>query len=283
MKLPLTFSCGLLLLLLFSGCPAERELAPAFVLVEDFRLETPGLGAATEDITEVWVFADETFIGAFPLPARIPVPQVGTTAIRLEAGVRQNGISTTPEIYEFYTPVSRNLELVPGETIDLGVLEIGYRADVQFAVFENFEPGIPRAFTDQVVGTAPLEVSAERIRSGEFSGRLVLNTDNQLVEIATQDRLSGLTDVRPYVWLELDYFSDVPVVWGVTGNLGVEPIRVFDPGFNARAGWTKIYFNLSEIIVRSTLEEYQLIFSALLPNGEEEGTLYLDNIKLLYF
>ncbi|MEM1356834.1 MAG: hypothetical protein AAGF89_01465, partial [Bacteroidota bacterium] len=64
---------------------------------------------------------------------------------------------------------------------------------------------------------------------------------------------------------------------------GIENIRVFDPGFNARAGWTKIYFNLSEIIVRSTLEEYQLIFSALLPPGEEAGTLYLDNIKLLYF
>ncbi|MEM9259710.1 MAG: hypothetical protein AAGA62_08690, partial [Bacteroidota bacterium] len=275
MKSSPTYFFGLLLLLLFTACPADRELAPAFVLVEDFRLETPGLGAATEDITEVWAFADDSFIGAFPLPARIPVPRAGATTLRLEAGVRQNGISTTPEIYEFYTPVNRNLELVPGETIDLGVLEINYRADVQFAVFENFEPGIPRAFSDQIVGTAPLEVSAERIRSGEFSGRLALDLDNPLVEIATQERLSGLTDERPYVWLELDYSSEVPVVWGITGNQGIETIRVFDPGFNPRAGWTKIYFNLSEIIVRSTLEEYQLIFSALLPPGEEAGTLYL--------
>lgn len=283
MKSSLTLSCGLLLLLLFTGCPADREIAPAFVLVQDFRLETPNLGAATEDITEVWVFTDNTFIGAFPLPARIPVPQVGTTELRLEAGVRQNGISTTPEIYEFYTPVNRSLELVPGETIDLGVLEIGYRADVRFAVFENFEPGVVRVFTDQVVGTATLEASTERVRSGEFSGRLLLNADDRLVEIASEELLEGLTDVRPYVWLELDYLSDVPVVWGVTGNLGIEPIRVFDPGFNPRDGWTKIYFNLSEIIVRSTLEEYQLIFSALLLDAEEEGTLYLDNIKLLYF
>lgn len=270
--------------LLFTGCPPDLEMAPAFILVEDFNFTVGGNGSETTDITEVWAFFDDnTFIGAFPLPARIPINALGSQTIRLEAGVRQNGISATPDIYEFYTPVTRTLDLVPGEAIDLGVLPITYRSDVKTAVFEDFEFGTNRVFTEVVIGEATFTRVEDVVRSGSFSGRLQLNEDEPLIELATFQQLQGLIDVRPYVWLELDFRSEAPVVWGVTGNRGIENVRVFDPGFSPRNEWTKIYFNLSEVIVLANLEEFQLILSALLPPNVTEAEVYLDNIKLLYF
>ncbi|MEO0734195.1 MAG: hypothetical protein AAFZ52_15270 [Bacteroidota bacterium] len=271
--------CALSLLLL-TACPPDSEVAPAFLLVEDLVLDTPEL---TEDISEVWAFADDVFVGAFPLPARIPVPNVGNTEIRLEAGVRQNGVLAAPEIYEFYTPVIRNLELVAGESIDLGTLTIGYRADVQFALLEDFESSTSRAFTQVLTGDTVLQVTNERVRSGAFSGKLSLSERNSLVEIASQEVLRDLTTQRPYVWLEMDFLSQAPVVWTIVGADGTGAVQGFAPGFNPQDEWTKIYFNLSEVIVRGNLSEYRLLLSTLRPSERETADIYLDNIRLVYF
>lgn len=270
-------------LLVFTGCPPDNEIAPAIITLEGFNLQTPELGPATSDISEVWVFADGTYIGAFPLPARIPVLRAGSTEMRFEPGVKQNGISTTPEIYEFYTPVSRTLELVPGETIELGTPVIGYKPEVKLAIFETFEAGFTRAFTELVVGDTLLVPTREFVRTGEFSGKLYLSDAEPSVEIASTQTFRGLTDVRPYVWLEIDYRSDANAQWGVTGVQGIEVIRYFDPGFRPKNEWTKIYFNLTETILLSTLQDYKLNLTTLLPAELSEGSVYLDNIKLLYF
>ena len=125
MKRLLSLCFALLAVLGFSGCPADLEIAPAIIVLDDLIFDAGAFpGGSTSNITEVWAFSGEEFLGAFPLPARIPVLAVGSTDIRLEAGVRQNGISSTPDFYEFYTPVERTLELVPGEVIDLGTQTI---------------------------------------------------------------------------------------------------------------------------------------------------------------
>lgn len=283
MKLFFQFLFPLAALLSFSGCPPDNEFPPAFILLDGFDLQTPDLGPSTSDISEVWVFANGAFVGAFPLPARIPVLRSGSTEMRFEPGVKQNGISTTPEIYEFYTPVSRTLDLVPGETINLGTPVIGYKPEVKFAIFETFEPGIRRAFTEVVRGDTMLVPTQDFVRTGAFSGKIYLSDTNPLVEVASTQTFTGLTNERPYVWLEVDFRSDANAQWGVTGVEGIEVIRYFDPGFRPQNEWTKIYFNLSETIIFSTLSEYQLNLTTLLPEELSEGAVYLDNIKLLYF
>ncbi|MFT5999075.1 MAG: hypothetical protein ACI81P_001531 [Neolewinella sp.] len=280
-----TLLLSLATLLSFTGCPADLEVVPAFITIDSFDLQTPALGAATSDISEVWVFAGENnnFIGAFPLPARIPIPRSGSTDLRLEPGVKQNGVSVTPEIYEFYTPVLITLELVPGETIDIGSPVIGYRPEARFAIFETFEEGFTRAFSERVRGDTSIILTQEVVRTGAFSGKIYLSDANPLVEVASTESFSGLTDVRRYVWLEMDFRSDANGQWGVTGANGIDVIRFFDAGFRPRAEWTKVYFNLTETITESTLEEYRVNLTTLLPAELSEGEVYLDNIKLIHF
>lgn len=280
-----TLLLSLATLLSFTGCPADLEVIPAYITIDGFDLQTPELGPSTSDISEVWVFAGENnnFIGAFPLPARIPITRTGSTAIRLEPGVKQNGVSVTPEIYEFYTPVLRTLELVPGETVDVGTPVIGYRPEAKLAIFETFEPGFTRSFSERVRGDTSIVVTQEVIRTGEFSGKIYLSDDDPLVEVASTESFSGLTDVRNYVWLEMDFRSDANGQWGATGANGIDIIRFFDAGFRPQAEWTKIYFNLTETIIESTLDEYRINLTTLLPPELSEGAVYLDNIKLIHF
>ncbi len=273
----------LALVLLLCGCREDLEVAPAYVIVEDIRLDTPGLPGSTGAISEVWAFADGEFVGAFRLPARIPVFAVGQTELRFEAGVRRNGISATPEIYPFYAPVSRSVELRPAESTNLGVLSTGYRSEANFGFVEGFEPGNDAVFTEPLIGVTPLVPSMEAARTGEFSGKLLLTRDDPLVELATSLNINGFSAARPNMWLEVDFLSEAPVAWGITGSVGGESFKAFDPTFAPRDEWTKIYFDLSELLAASNLEELEVYFSAPLLQGEERATVYLDNLRLLYF
>ncbi len=274
----------LLLPFLLTSCPSDLEMEPAFVLIEGFQLETsPDGGAATAEITEVWAFAEEEFIGAFPLPARIPVFRAGNTTIRLEAGIHQDGRSVTPDIYPFYTSVERNLELASGTNIDLGRPTIGYRNNTVFGFVEGFESGSPRVFTDVLTTGPGIEVQSTVVRSGEAAGAIELSDASRLFEVVTGSTFRDLNRVPITVWLEVDFLADAPTLFGVVGQSNATRVKVFDPGFLPRNSWTKIYFNLSPVIGSANLDELRIALSSLLPEQVATGTVYLDNLKLLYF
>ncbi len=273
----------LLLALLFASCPADLDLTPAFLTVTEFELATAvDEGAPTTAITEVWAFADEEFIGVFPLPARIPILKVGSTDIRLEAGIRQDGRSATPDVYPFYAPYTRTLELVGGQTIDLGVLPIRYRDETVFGLVEDFESDRNRVFTQAIAGSSTLVAQRTVVRSGAAAGAISLADTNRLVELASAQTFVNLNQVPINVWLEVDYQSDAPGVFGVIGQRDGLTVRVFDPGFLPRSGWTKIYFNLGPVVGSADLTEFRIALSVLLDAERAAGTVYLDNLKLLY-
>lgn len=275
---------SLLVLLTFTGCPPDLEGIPAFVAIDDIVFDAAGTrGGSTAAITEVWAFSGEEFIGVFPLPARIPILKSGPTDVRLESGVRQNGISSTPEFYEFYRPIQQTLNLVPGETIDLGVQTTTYKSSTQFGFIEDFEPDSDRTFIEIVRGTSGLEAQSEVIRSGTASGVIRLDTANAEVLLSSRFTYTDLLEERPYVWLEMDFLADAPTRFGISGSVGFQLLRNFDPGFFPQPQWTKIYFNMSETIFRSEIEEYRFDLNTVLPPDLTEGEVYLDNVKLLYF
>ncbi len=275
--------CLLATILCLPGCPADLDVAPAQVTVDGFELRTTaGQGAATTAITEVWAFVNDAFIGVFPLPATIPVYALGTVDLRLEAGIRQDGRSITPDIYPFYTPFSQSIDLQSGVTRSLGTLSIGYRPETEFGFVEGFEEGTPRVFTDVVTGGGGLSLQTDVVRSGGAAGAVELRDSNRLVEIATGRTFSGLERTPVNVWVEADYLSDAPGIFGVIGQQGGIPVRVFDPGFLPRAEWTKIYFNLSSVVVAADVPELRIALSLLLDAERAGGTVYLDNLKLLY-
>lgn len=290
-------SCYYLLLssvLCLNSCDLinPEEALPAYIQVDAPLLTVqPGKGSASAKITEVWIFIDEEFAGAFPIPATVPILKTGITRLRIEAGIRENGLRSTPDIYPFYTPYEQTIELVPNETIRIQP-QITYRNTSQIAFIEDFERN-GTIFQTLVTGTSTsrMSINKEVPFEGQGSGQIQLSIDDPFVEIATSPKYRDLLSEGNVVYLEMDYQSDVPVSFGILGyNEGQEdPIAfAYQAGFNPSESWNKIYFNLTPVVFTSNAEEFQIVLRAAIPldeNGSftrQEGLILLDNIKLIH-
>jgi hypothetical protein len=290
MKLFWNISNYICVFLLISSCNVinPEEQIPAYLEIAPFNLTTTAdsQGSASEKITEAWVFIDGAFLGVYDLPATVPVLNTGTTLVRVEAGIRDNGISSTPEIYPFYEPYSVSLELVAGETVNIEP-QTTYLSNTKFAMIEDFEENRPRFFTQQILGDETISLTQSEVFEGQYSATFGLSKENQpVLEISTEAGFSGLQDGGVFVYLEVNYLSDAPVLWGVVGNenavTGIE--RYYESGFIPNGEWNKIYFNLSQLIFDSRLDEIQIGMQAFLrAEDPDTANVYLDNIKLVHF
>lgn len=278
------------LLFVLSGCDIinPEEQVPAYLDIKEFTLTTEvgSEGSASEKITEVWVFVDGVYLGMYDLPALVPVLKAGPTEVRLEAGIRDNGISATPDIYPFYEAYSVNLDLEANKTEIIEPLT-AYTSITKFSFIEDFEDNRPRVFTETLTGGTSLERTQEDVFEGEYSGTFSLTReDRPVVEFATNATFSGLQEGGVFVYLEVNYKSDAPVIWGIIGEPDpiAGPERFYDPGFSPKDEWNKIYFNISQLIFDSQLDEYQIGFQALLTTSSpDSANVILDNIKLVHF
>lgn len=284
-----------LLSVLTSSCEfinPEEDL-PAYIYIDPFTLTTnPGTqGSASAGITEAWLFLDGDFLGAYSLPATVPLLTDGSHTIRLEPGIRDNGISSTPEVYPFYETYETPVELTVGETDTLRPTT-RYKTNAEFIFVENFERS-DHLFLDVKVGAPDTRV--DRIQQdafeGNFSGTLSLSLDQPEVLIATSRRFVFPDEVVPTIYLEMNYKSEGLVGFGIIGYDNQSPIDgevLLSAGFRPSAEWNKIYFNLNRVFANRNFLEYQVVFQAAIP--QEEGTyitenvrIWLDNIKLIQF
>ena len=284
--------CLLPLFGLFESCdvinPAEE--IPAYVYIDTFSLNTSGLqGTSSAEITDGWFSAGQDFLGAYDLPALIPVLQQGETQITLEPGIKDNGISLSRDLYPFYQSYQISIDLQPNEVDTIRPVTT-YRDDTKFGFVEEFESE-NQQFREIRIGDIDhrVRLESEGAFEGATSGLVTLDEDQPIVEIATAQRFTGLTDVGVFVYLEVNYKSDVPVLFGVVGHNGVTSESLYDAGFLPTDSWSKIYFNLSPLFFQGiTYDEYQVVFQAAIPiqNGEltrNTANIWLDNVKLLHF
>lgn len=287
----------LCLLLALSACACEglfpsKDPLPAYLRIAPFTLSTEsGQGSRSAAITEVWVRVNGDFLGAYKLPASVPVLADGPSEIILDAGIRENGIATTPEIYPFYQSVPHTQTLSPGSELAFNPVTT-YRPETRFSMIEGFENS-GHLFQQLISGDPAnrIQINRQTPFEGGASATLLLDSIRTSVELATTTRYSGLLDRGAYVFLELNYQSDVPVSFGflaTSRSNGSQRIQ-YVAGFNPSENWKKIYFNLSPAVSGSVLEEYQVILKAAIPL-RADGTLsrknakiQLDNLKLVHF
>lgn len=281
------------ILFVYGGCDLinPEEEIPAYIYIDNFRLSTSGdEGSDSELITDAWLSVDGEFLGVFTLPAQVPVLDNGSKEIRVDAGIKDNGITDLGKIYPFYEPFITTLDLTANKTDTLRPFTT-YSDDVQFTILEEFER-TGHQFQEIRIGASNsgIEIDENNVFEGNSSGVLTLTPEEPTVEIASTTRFPNLTQKGFFVYIEVNYRSDVPVLFGLIGRQqnGVGTgTQLFEPGFLPSDTWNKIYFNISGLFDPSTFEEYQLVLQAFLPqeNGQftlTEGKVWLDNIKLLH-
>ncbi len=283
---------------LFIGCDGEDEPIPAYIQINDFETVSNNPtyhGSVSHKITNATAFVtdkttNKTYsLGMLSLPAKVPVIVTGEFDISLDPVIKSNGNSFFLEVYPFYERFTGPVTLQP--TVESIVNPTtSYIPDANFRLIENFE-GTGHLFSvdrDNNPATS-LEISDEDVFEGESSGRIVLDTSNNVFVVASNQLYEINMPEAGKVFMEVNYKTDIPLEFGVLAiNALNDETPSFEFGVFAKEEWNKIYFNLTNLVATAGVNRFVLVIRGGLPieNGQfalNEAKVYLDNIKLIHF
>ena len=273
----------LFILFAISSCeiinPAED--VPSYIHINKFSLTTnyTTQGDSTNALTDAWVYVDNVTIGAFELPATIPILNSGTHSIKIMPGVKLNGNPLTRYNNIFYQTYEESINLTKGKTLTINP-KTTYNSTVNFVFIEDFEKaGIifaKSAGSDTSIVTVNQNISNFNKHYGAVN---ITPTDTTFICNTNNDYI--LPFHQTPIMLEFDYYSNCNFSVGIIAN---EPTLVTQDEIlqiPASNGWTKIYVNLL-----TTVNNYQDASGFKIYFNMHSATskfLYLDNIKLLTF
>lgn len=272
----------------FAACKDAPEQIPAYLNLKPFEVSAPG-GVGWQKITDGWLYVNGEYLGAYTLPALVPVLAAGENEVILFPGVKENGIEATPNIYPYLTKFTKKYTLVEGQTTDIQAVT-------------NYDPNIKYAFG---IGRGDFDggsflslenrddddvVNVELTPIGAFSGKSVLmqiDTGHPIMDIVTEKMEALPVSGSPQVWLELQYKTDVPFFLYMLSGPNQESKPIFQ--FNLSEAWNKIYLNITGTLVTTQQSEQRLFFRLSLPKTtsgnftQTTGTVLIDNIRVVHF
>lgn len=275
---------GIGLSMLNIGCNIVNppEKIPTYIRIDSFSANPSEI--PTKNINTAWVYLDNQVQGVYELPATIPLVVEGTGTVLINAGVDFTGYSGYKVIYPFYTYDSFTLAAQPGKTINytpsvkyISGATVRYKEDFELVnTFEPFNPDI--ADDTSIVRTNdPSLVWSGTGRSGYIyltpSNYYSQNINNKSFPIKKGD-----------AYIEIDYKCSVEFRVGLqaianTGDPVYESIATIKPSDT----WKKLYVGVQEFIGRFNSGEYRVIILADLPEGQSEGYVLVDNIKVISY
>jgi hypothetical protein len=267
------------------------QTVPSYLHVDTIILESNPLleeGYLTHNFTDVWVYVDDQIIGAFELPATIPILASGKRKVALYAGVILNGISGTRGNYLFTQPrIYDELELFIDSVITRNP-RVSYFDNTQFLWLEDFEGTLSTKTTSNSDTT--LE-KFYRDEADEFlgltSGMGVLDAEHPVWEVTSFDAESPgyvfPSGGQPVI-LEMEYNSENRLAVGifvtrVGSGITQHPVVIFQ----ASGGeWKKVYVNLTpSISAFNTNDFFNVFIRADIEEGLETPRILIDNLKLI--
>lgn len=270
------FISGTILLLLILGCSKQEAEIPTYLSVAKVELQVDGnQGSNSNEISEIWVYADTQFVGTYSPPAKFPILTTNTFEVQVFAGIRQNGIGSDIAIYPFYEPYSTAIP--EGGIFDLQPI-FRYRDETRFAQIEDFEGS--NALRTDLDGNdeTGFEVTSVDALEGR-SARAVVSVDNAQIEAETQWLLQDLPADGRAVYLELDYWSDTDLQVGFRRNQEFFYLLQLFPNNQ----WKKVYVDLTETLRGIGQEEYQIRFRAQHDGSTSaDQRILIDNLKLIH-
>lgn len=243
-----------------------------------------GEGTESSRVEEVWVYTPTDVLGAFPLPADIPV-LVGEEGEAVEltflAGVRANGIGATRKPYPPYEVKRVEFELSQGGTDTLS-LEMGYADGFQVLFVEDFESA--NRFAESSTSTSELvrTTNPSEVFEGVGAGRAQLHATAATVWAQTNEQQYHLNPEGP-CWLEFDYACTQPFAIGLNPQNLIQdnptPILVLN---DSQGEWKKIYLDLGPVVRSETAAAWFEVTLEGVWDGSADTTFFaVDNLKIL--
>ncbi len=279
-----------ILILLFSSCEVINpdEKVPAFIHIDKISVNAHiGQGTDSADIADAWIYINSEYIGAYQLPATIPILKEGTQDIEIRSGVIINGIASTRTINPFYLYQTKTVNLIPDSIIPLSV-KTEYNPSVKFVWNslgqEGFEEG--GITIDSAKGsTSKIFKTSTEVYEGDFSGQIHLDKDHKIYIGQSTEKFHLPTGGKAVV-LEIhcknvsNHFVIGMFVEEQGGNIRIVNHLVVNPG----SKWKKLYVNFTELVSHyPQAKSFRVFFTSELESTNKEADIFLDNIKLMHF
>jgi len=287
-----TYSLALIsLLLLFLSCDDEELEAtvPAYLKIDEINFkvndESVEGRSTSSNIPDAWVFVNDQLIGAFELPALIPILQTGNVNVKVRGGIFNNGLSNQRVVYPFYEFFVMDT-LLEKEVIYEPKVNVFYK---ELTVFntewgrEDFERG--NSFLkgpNSTIGIVPTD-NPQKVFEGDRSGALTLPSGTTFAE-SMSPNLINVPRLGTAVYLEFDYKTthDIAISIYATDRNNIRS-QFSVVNFRPTGDWKKVYVDFSRVF--ATLfdaQYYNIAFGMVKPSGEE-GEFLIDNVKFIHF
>jgi len=281
---------------------------PAYIRIDSISIVTDydTEGAPTSYVTDAWVYINDEAIGAYELPAVFPVLAEGMTEVRVDPGIKLNGIAALRSPYPFYKSIVQEVELAEGVEVNLNsdtlfkgneaipyTMVTSYQDDLVFVWMEDFEdPSLSLDSTSKsrtdIIRTSPANSPEALLASySKYSGLMILDSAAYLIDVATNvGNQEGfvLPKVGQHVILEFDYKNDNN--YFTTGFYARESSQIIQHpvvNVNKSAVWNKIYVNLTPGVSSSVNAiDFNIFFGALIETNVEQARILIDNVKLIH-
>jgi len=257
---------------------------PSYIYIPSYTFEAlPGDGTSSHNITDAWVFVDGQKIGAFELPATIPVLASGEVTVEIFPGIKLNGTAATRAVYTFYSRYTASHTLYSDSVIPIQP-NATYVEGLSFDFIEDFESvGIIFEKTTRSDTIMMKSDDSLNVFEGLYAGHVVLEGSKDFFEVKSLNNYV-LPQAGGFSFVELNCKSTVPFYIGVNANefnfSTQHPIVVITPSDT----WKKLYINLTPTVSRlQNAINFSLFFAAQLDSDETAGEIWIDNIKLLHY
>jgi hypothetical protein len=268
--------------MLAPSCKKYEPASPAFFIrpSQVTVAPTPAQGTASHKITDLWLYVNGKFQGAYPTDAVMPIVNKNEPAsISIFAGICNNGINTTRIPWLFYQVLEFDT-LVPAGTTISAPITFKYNSTTTFTWTENFDGNTgfnlkKGDFSDTTFKMTSADES--------FEGRSIelgLNAPGNLAQIETAGTGFGLPSSSSNVYLEVNYKCNHEFSVGLIGDDGLlRPVLYINP----HQEWNKIYIQLAQAVNSpQTSSRYRVYFRMARGASEDNLKLFLDNIKVVY-
>jgi len=265
-----------------------EQTIPAYIQIDTVQLNTDyfSQGSSTHNITDVWVYVNDRLVGAFELPATIPVLARGKQKLEIRPGIKLNGIGGTRVPYPFYQPYTlSDFNFIEDSVVKLNPVTSYYNT-TNFAWIEDFEnASISIEKTSQsdtsIYKTNPIN-SPEALLS-EFSscsGVISLDEQKSGFKLASFNAFILPGGGNP-VMLEIDYKCTERIGVGLFAEINGTIVDLPLVVINRSENWNKIYINLGpNVSAYNEASNFKIYFEGNINEGDAK--YYLDNIKLVY-
>lgn len=262
----------------------SSQEVPAYIKIDEIGVVTEYdiQGTSSHNITDAWLIVNGQLVGAYELPALIPVLDEGLCKVEIYAGIMQNGIAATRVPYPFYEPlVIKGLMLTP-DSITVIDGNVRYYDNTVFAWMEDFEGNLRIAETSKSDTVIERISDPSEVFEGDFSGKIALTSTRNYYQGAMKEGVQ-LPRLNTPVYIEVNYKLENVTTFGLfsisIGAILEEPVL----NINKSDIWKKIYINLTPIVNRNTSAiDFKIFIESALGLSLSDADMYLDNIKLVH-